>query len=110
MKHTTPKAVLGLAVALASSSLLASGLTINEQSISAMGTGFAGRSSSADDASTIYGNPAGMARLKQEQVSAGAALLGHLADIHGIEYVYTLCSYLPLFGVLAILLPRTKKI
>ena len=40
----------------------------------------------------------------------GAALLGHLADIHGIEYVYTLCSYLPLFGVLAILLPRTKKV
>jgi len=39
----------------------------------------------------------------------GAALLGHLADIHGIEYVYTLCSFLPLFGVLAILLPRTKK-
>ena len=40
----------------------------------------------------------------------GAALLGHLADIHGIEYVYGLCSYLPLFGVLAILLPRTKKV
>ena len=39
----------------------------------------------------------------------GAALLGHLADIHGIEYVYFLCSFLPLLGVLAILLPRTKK-
>ncbi|WP_273824019.1 MULTISPECIES: MFS transporter [Pseudomonas] len=39
----------------------------------------------------------------------GAALLGHLADIHGIEYVYTMCSFLPLFGVLAVLLPRTKK-
>lgn len=39
----------------------------------------------------------------------GAALLGHLADIHGIEYVYLLCSFLPLFGVLAIFLPRTKK-
>lgn len=39
----------------------------------------------------------------------GAALLGHLADIHGIEYVYFLCSFLPLFGVLAIFLPRTKK-
>jgi len=39
----------------------------------------------------------------------GAALLGYLADIHGIEYVYTLCSYLPLFGLLAILLPSTRK-
>ncbi|NWA05254.1 MFS transporter [Pseudomonas gingeri] len=39
----------------------------------------------------------------------GAALLGHLADIHGIEYVYTLCSFLPLFGVLAVLLPKTRK-
>jgi MFS transporter, FSR family, fosmidomycin resistance protein len=39
----------------------------------------------------------------------GAALLGHLADIRGIEYVYWLCSFLPLFGVLAIFLPKTKK-
>ncbi|WP_447771445.1 MFS transporter [Pseudomonas kilonensis] len=39
----------------------------------------------------------------------GAALLGHLADIRGIEYVYWLCSFLPLFGVLAIFLPRTRK-
>ncbi|WHS59452.1 MFS transporter [Pseudomonas sp. G2-4] len=39
----------------------------------------------------------------------GAALLGHLADIRGIEYVYWLCSFLPLLGVLAIFLPRTKK-
>ncbi|WP_095146723.1 MULTISPECIES: MFS transporter [unclassified Pseudomonas] len=39
----------------------------------------------------------------------GAALLGYLADIHGIEYVYFLCSFLPLFGLLAIFLPRTKK-
>ena len=39
----------------------------------------------------------------------GAALLGHLADIHGIEYVYTLCSFLPLLGILTILLPSTGK-
>jgi FSR family fosmidomycin resistance protein-like MFS transporter len=38
-----------------------------------------------------------------------AALLGHLADLHGIVYVYTLCSFLPLLGILAILLPRTPK-
>ncbi|MGF6703500.1 MFS transporter [Pseudomonas frederiksbergensis] len=40
----------------------------------------------------------------------GAALLGHLADIHGIEYVYFLCSFLPLLGGLAIFLPRTRKV
>ena len=40
----------------------------------------------------------------------GAALLGHLADIHGIEYVYTLCSFLPLFGIFTVLLPNTKKV
>jgi FSR family fosmidomycin resistance protein-like MFS transporter len=40
----------------------------------------------------------------------GAALLGHLADIHGIEHVYRLCSYLPLLGTLTILLPSTKGV
>lgn len=40
----------------------------------------------------------------------GAALLGHLADIHGIEHVYRLCSYLPLLGILTILLPSTKGV
>jgi len=39
----------------------------------------------------------------------GAALLGYLADSHGILFVYNLCSYLPLLGILAILLPRTRK-
>lgn len=39
----------------------------------------------------------------------GAALLGYLADSHGILFVYDLCSYLPLLGIMAILLPRTKK-
>ena len=38
----------------------------------------------------------------------GAALLGLLADTHGIEYVYTLCSFLPLVGILTVLLPTTK--
>jgi len=39
----------------------------------------------------------------------GAALLGHLADLHGIEYVYRLCAYLPLLGILTILLPSTRR-
>ncbi len=40
----------------------------------------------------------------------GGALLGYLADIQGIEQVYKMCSYLPLLGLLTILLPSTKGI
>lgn len=39
----------------------------------------------------------------------GAALLGYLADLRGIEHVYGLCSFLPLFGLLAVFLPSTGK-
>ena len=35
----------------------------------------------------------------------GAAVLGKLADRHGIEFVYHLCAYLPLLGVLTAFLP-----
>jgi long-chain fatty acid transport protein len=81
MKKVMLKTTLSLAVTLASTQIFASGFAINEQSISGMGTGFAGRSSSADDASTIFGNPAGMSRLKREQVSGGAAFLDAHTDI-----------------------------
>jgi len=81
MKKTMLKSPAGLAFVLASSNVFAGGFALNEQSISGMGSGFAGRSSSAEDASTIYGNPAGMARLKREQVSVGAATLFAKSDI-----------------------------
>lgn len=35
----------------------------------------------------------------------GAAVLGRLADSHGIYFVYRLCSFLPLLGLLAAFLP-----
>jgi FSR family fosmidomycin resistance protein-like MFS transporter len=35
----------------------------------------------------------------------GAAVLGQLADSHGIVAVYRLCSWLPLLGLLAVFLP-----
>jgi FSR family fosmidomycin resistance protein-like MFS transporter len=35
----------------------------------------------------------------------GAALLGRLADLRSIEYVYQLCSFLPLLGLAAAFLP-----
>nr|WP_314876218.1 outer membrane protein transport protein [uncultured Pseudomonas sp.] len=83
MKKSMLKTSLGVAVALASSQLLASGFALNEQSISGMGTGFAGRSSSAEDASTVFGNPAGMSRLKREQLTVGGAAVIAKTDIKG---------------------------
>jgi FSR family fosmidomycin resistance protein-like MFS transporter len=39
----------------------------------------------------------------------GAAAMGHIADIYGIAYVYKLCSYLPLLGILTVLLPDLRQ-
>src|SRR5476649_2297244 len=39
----------------------------------------------------------------------GAAAMGHIADVAGIAYVYKLCSFLPLLGVLTVLLPRIER-
>ena len=39
----------------------------------------------------------------------GAAGIGHLADSHGIIWVYKLCSYLPLLGLMTALLPKTHR-
>lgn len=39
----------------------------------------------------------------------GSALLGYMADHTGIEYVYKICAYLPLIGIIALFLPNLKK-
>jgi len=39
----------------------------------------------------------------------GAAVLGRLADAYGIEYVYRLCSFLPLLGIFTAFLPDIRK-
>jgi long-chain fatty acid transport protein len=81
MKKVMLKTTISLAVALASTQIFASGFALNEQSISGMGTGYAGRSSAADDASTVFGNPAGMARLKGQQITGGIATIDASTDI-----------------------------
>ncbi|MCD2517109.1 MFS transporter [Massilia sp. G4R7] len=39
----------------------------------------------------------------------GAAAMGAIADSTGIEHVYRIASFLPLLGILAVLLPRTES-
>ena len=39
----------------------------------------------------------------------GAAVLGEIADIKGIDFVYQLCAFLPAIGLLAVFLPKMPK-
>lgn len=39
----------------------------------------------------------------------GSALLGHLADKTSIEYVFNICAYLPLLGIITGFLPNIKS-
>jgi len=39
----------------------------------------------------------------------GAAVLGWLADVTSIDFVYHICAFLPAIGLLAAFLPETAK-
>lgn len=58
-----------------SSDATAAGLAIMEQSVKGLGTAFAGGAAAADDAATIFFNPAGLSRLPRSQLTAGMHLL-----------------------------------
>lgn len=59
---------VGLLLYCASSSVFASGFALLEQSSSRLGTAFAGTAAAADDATTIFYNPAGMSKLTDTQL------------------------------------------
>jgi long-chain fatty acid transport protein len=58
---------VGVLLCCASSGAFASGFALLEQSSSRLGTAFAGTAAAADDASTIFYNPAGLAKLTDTQ-------------------------------------------
>lgn len=85
MKKIYLKSAIAMAVATASTQVLANGLALNEQNASGTGTSYAGRASTPRDASTIYGNPAGLSRLNRAQISAGAAFIHANTDISDVN-------------------------
>lgn len=40
----------------------------------------------------------------------GAAIFGEVADRMGIDFVYSICAYLPAIGLLAVFLPNLKRV
>lgn len=77
MKFNKTALVCSIAAALAaiSGTAAASGFALIEQSASGLGNAYAGGAASAEDASTIFFNPAGMSQIKGRQlVVAGHAI------------------------------------
>ncbi len=69
--------------ALGAGEASASGFALVEQSVKQVGSAISGGAASAEDASTIFFNPAGMTRLKGDQVVAGAHYIVPSAKFSG---------------------------
>src|SRR5689334_16515771 len=62
-------AISGIAISLSTVSASGAGFALQENSGSAIGNAFAGGAASAEDASTLWSNPAGIARLAAPEVA-----------------------------------------
>ena len=74
------KTLLAMAVASATTMSQAGSFGLIEQSASGQGAAYAGASAIAEDASTIYFNPAGMTRLSGQQVAVAGHIISPNAD------------------------------
>ncbi|PRY63107.1 long-chain fatty acid transport protein [Vreelandella songnenensis] len=92
MNNKFNKLTLAAAVSAAvfTSHANAGGYQVNEQSVSGQGYGHAGRSSNVNDATIVYGNPAGMSFLDRAQVTAGGTYLNVNTDIDNVRANRTL--------------------
>ncbi len=91
MRHTILRVSLLSAVCLAAlpTSAQAASFYLQEQSVSGLGTAFAGAAADTPDASTVFYNPAGMVNLKRPEVQLGASLLLPNADFDDTGSTYT---------------------
>ncbi|SHF86367.1 long-chain fatty acid transport protein [Modicisalibacter ilicicola DSM 19980] len=88
MQNKINKLSLAIATTAAalSSQAMAGGFQLNEQSVSGQGYSHAGRSSNVQDATIVFGNPAGMSFLDRAQITGGATYLNVNSDIDNVEY------------------------
>lgn len=76
MNSTTLRAIPALLAMVFSGAATAGGFQITEQSLSGLGVAHAGSAAVAENAGTIFYNPAGMALLSGFQISTGVAAIG----------------------------------
>lgn len=67
----------------------AAGFYLQEQSVSGLGTAFAGAAADTPDSSTVYYNPAGMTSLTRPEIQVGVSILRPNADFDDTGSTYT---------------------
>ena len=77
------KTVFSVAGLVMAGSAAASGFALTEQSGSGLGNAFAGGAASAEDASTIFYNPAGMSQLAGNQIAVAGSMIRPSARFSG---------------------------
>jgi long-chain fatty acid transport protein len=85
---------------IASGSASGAGFALIEQSVSGLGNAYAGGAASAEDASTIFYNPAGMVLLGKNQLIFGAHVVMPTVEFHneGSTHVLQGATGIPLSG------------
>ena len=74
------KSSLVLIASLFSTTSYGSGFAIQEQSVTGLGRAFAGSAAVADDASTLFFNPAGMTNLSSSELAVGLHIIAPESD------------------------------
>ncbi|MBN8510985.1 MAG: outer membrane protein transport protein [Burkholderiales bacterium] len=74
-RHPAVATLTTIALAAAAGPALSAGFALQENSGSGLGNAYAGGAAAAEDASTVWANPAGMSRLGQSQVAGALNLI-----------------------------------
>lgn len=82
MHHQRKRILLACLLALGSTQAFSAGFGLSEQSGSGLGNAFAGAAASAEDASTIYFNPAGMTYIEGTQLVGAVHLIKPSGEFH----------------------------
>ena len=80
MRHLTLKLSAVLISSTFCSTSIGSGFAIQEQSVTGLGRAFAGSAAVADDASTIFFNPAGLTNLSDSELAVGMHYISPQTD------------------------------
>lgn len=87
MSHRMTRLAAGLALAGSCGIAQAAGYALIEQNASGLGNAYAGQAASAQDASTVFFNPAGMTQLPDRQVVVAGHLIKPQAEFSGTSTI-----------------------